>query len=111
MVVARGPGDKSINDLALELGNGQRELILRARQLAREKFAGRAAAHDRSATFPSENFEDLFHSGLHALALSKEYGGLGLGPYRGDVFTLWMITKEFAKVDLSLARCWEGHIN
>ena len=109
--MARGPGDKSINDLALELGNGQRELILRARQLAREKFAGRAAAYDHSATFPSENFDDLFHSGLHALALPKDYGGLGLGPYRGDVFTLWMITKEFAKVDLSLARCWEGHIN
>jgi alkylation response protein AidB-like acyl-CoA dehydrogenase len=105
------PGDKSINDLALELGKPQRELILRARQLAQEKFAGRAAAYDRSASFPLENFDDLFHSGLHALAVPKEHGGLGLGPYRGDVFTLWMITKEFAKVDLSLARCWEGHIN
>jgi len=40
----------------------------------------------------------------------KEYGGLGLGPYAGDVFTLWM-TKEIARVDLSLARCWEGHVN
>lgn len=45
------------------------------------------------------------------MAVPKEHGGLGIGPYRGDVFTLWMITKEFAKVDLSLARCWEGHIN
>jgi len=36
---------------------------------------------------------------------------MGLGPYRGDVFTLWLITKELAKADLSLARCWEGHCN
>ena len=35
----------------------------------------------------------------------------GLGPHRADVYTLWSITKEFAKVDLSLARCWEGHCN
>lgn len=40
-----------------------------------------------------------------------KYGGLGLGPYSGDVFTLWMMTKELAKADLSLARCWEGHTN
>jgi alkylation response protein AidB-like acyl-CoA dehydrogenase len=40
-----------------------------------------------------------------------EHGGLGLGPYKGDVFTLWMLTKELAKADLSLARCWEGHVN
>lgn len=43
--------------------------------------------------------------------MPREYGGLGLGPYRGDVFTLWMMTKEIAKADLSLARCWEGHVN
>ena len=43
--------------------------------------------------------------------MPREYGGLGLGPYRGDVFTLWMMTKEVAKADLSLARCWEGHAN
>jgi hypothetical protein len=31
-----------------------------------------------------------------------------LGPYAGDVFTLWMMTKEIARVDLSLARCWKA---
>ena len=94
-----------------ELSEGQRELIGRVRALAREKFALRATEYDRTATFPAEDFADLFREGLHAPTLPKEYGGLGLGPYSGDVFTLWMMTKEIAKADLSLARCWEGHVN
>lgn len=95
----------------LDLKDDQQELINRVSALAREKFAPRASEYDRTATFPAEDFEDLFHAGLHAPVIPKEYGGLGLGPYSGDVFTLWMMTKEIAKVDLSLARCWEGHVN
>ena len=79
--------------------------------MARDKFAPRAAVYDQAATFPAEDFDDLFHEGLIAPVVPREYGGLGLGPYRGDVFTLWMMTKEMAKADLSLARCWEGHVN
>ena len=79
--------------------------------MARDKFAPRAAVYDQAATFPAEDFDDLFHAGLIAPVVPREYGGLGLGPYRGDVFTLWMMTKEMAKADLSLARCWEGHVN
>jgi alkylation response protein AidB-like acyl-CoA dehydrogenase len=79
--------------------------------LARAKFAPRAAYYDQTATFPAEDFGDLFRAGLIAPVIAQEYGGLGLGPYRGDVFTLWMMTKEIAKTDLSLARCWEGHVN
>jgi alkylation response protein AidB-like acyl-CoA dehydrogenase len=94
-----------------DLEIAQRELIDRVSTLAREKFAPRASEYDRTATFPAEDFEDLFRAGLHAPAVPKEHGGLGLGPYRDDVFTLWMMTREIAKVDLSLARCWEGHVN
>lgn len=79
--------------------------------MARERFAPRAAFYDQTATFPAEDFADLFEAGLLAPVVPTEYGGLGLGPYRGDVFTLWMMTKELAKADLSLARCWEGHVN
>ena len=79
--------------------------------MARAKFAPRAADYDQTATFPAEDFADLFRAGLIAPVIPQEYGGLGLGPYRGDVFTLWMMTKEIAKADLSLARCWEGHVN
>ena len=89
----------------------QQDLINRVGVLAREKFAPRAAEYDRTATFPAEDFDDLFHAGLLAPVVPKEYGGYGLGPYTGDVFTLWMMTKEIARADMSLARCWEGHVN
>ncbi|HXQ74417.1 MAG TPA: acyl-CoA dehydrogenase family protein [Pyrinomonadaceae bacterium] len=95
----------------LDLSSEQQELINRVAVLARENFAARAAEYDRNATFPFEDFDDLFHAGLHAPVVPKEYGGLGLGPYKTDVFTLWMMTKEIARADLSLARCWEGHCN
>ncbi len=89
----------------------QQDLINRVSVLARENFAPRAAEYDRTATFPAEDFEDLFRAGLLAPVVPKEHGGYGLGPYTGDVFTLWMMTKEIARADLSLARCWEGHVN
>lgn len=95
----------------LELTTEQHDLINRVAALARENFAPRAAEYDRTATFPSDDFDDLFRAGLLAPVVPKEHGGLGLGPYAGDVFTLWMMTKEIARVDLSLARCWEGHVN
>jgi len=95
----------------LELNEKQQELINRVSVLARENFAPRAAGYDVSATFPFEDFDDLFRAGLHAPVVPEDHGGLGLGPYAGDVFTLWMMTKEIARVDLSLARCWEGHVN
>ena len=89
----------------------QHDLINRVSLLAREKFAERAAEYDRTATFPAEDFDDLFREGLLAPVVPREYGGYGLGPYSGNVFTLWMMTKEIARADLSLARCWEGHVN
>lgn len=95
----------------LDLSHNQQELIDRVSYLAHEKFAPRAAEYDRTATFPTEDFEDLFRANLLAPVVPREHGGLGLGPYRGDVLTLWMMTKEIAKADLSLARCWEGHVN
>ena len=95
----------------LELTDKQRELINRMSVLARENFAPRAAEYDRTATFPFEDFDDLFRAGLHAPVIPAEFGGFELGPYQGDVFTLWMMTKEIARVDMSLARCWEGHVN
>ena len=97
--------------MEFDLTPDRQNLIDRVAELARERFSPRAAHYDQTATFPAEDFDDLFRAGLHAPAIPKEYGGLGLGPYRGDVFTLWMMTKEMAKADMSLARCWEGHVN
>ena len=96
-------------DLGLDLE--RRALVERVAELARERLAPRAAHYDRTASFPAEDFADLFAAGLLAAAVPREHGGLGVGPLRGDAFTLWMMTKELAKADLSLARCWEGHAN
>ncbi|HEX2062604.1 MAG TPA: acyl-CoA dehydrogenase family protein [Thermoanaerobaculia bacterium] len=95
----------------LYLSEEGRALVARMAALARGKFAPRAAGYDEAAAFPHEDFDDLRAEGLHAPTVPLQYGGLGLGPYRGDAFTLWMLTKEIAKRDLSLARCWEGHAN
>ena len=89
---------------------GHEELIERVAALAREKFAGRADRHDREAIFPADDFADLFAAGLHAPCVPESFGGQGLGPGH-DVYTLWLMTKEIAKADMSMARCWEGHVN
>ena len=96
---------------ALELTPEQQALTDRFATLAQSRFAPRAAHYDRTATFPSEDFDDLFAAGLNAPTVPRERGGLGLGPHLGDALTLWRITTELAKADLSLARCWEGHAN
>jgi alkylation response protein AidB-like acyl-CoA dehydrogenase len=86
------------------------ELVGRAAGLACGSFAARAARYDREASFPAEDFADLFRAGLHGAAVPRSHGGHGLGPDAG-LYTLWMITKELAKADMALARCWEGHVN
>ena len=108
----RTESSPNMNGVApIELNLLQQELIAQVRDLAQSKFAGRAAEYDRTAGFPEEDFKDLFQSGLLSVVVPVEYGGLGLGPYHGNVLTLWLLTKEIAKADLSLARCWEGHVN
>ena len=76
----------------LDLSAEQQDLINRVSVLARENFAPRAAEYDRTATFPAEDFDDLFRAGLLAPVVPKEHGGNGLGPYTGEVFTLWMMS-------------------
>jgi alkylation response protein AidB-like acyl-CoA dehydrogenase len=79
--------------------------------LARQTLAGRAAAYDRAAAFPADDLADLIAAGLAAPTVPVSHGGLGLGPLHGDTLSLWLMTRELAKADLSLARCWEGHTN
>jgi alkylation response protein AidB-like acyl-CoA dehydrogenase len=98
-------------DLYLGLRPEARSAVERVSDLARERFAPRADEYDHDAKFPLSDFDDLFEAGLHAPTVPRESGGLGLGPLCGDAFGLWMMTKELAKADLSLARCWEGHAN
>jgi alkylation response protein AidB-like acyl-CoA dehydrogenase len=94
----------------LDLKPESRELLSRVGRIA-EACARRADHYDRTTQFPAEDFDDLFTAGLNAPAVPREFGGLGIGPLRGDALALWLMTKELAKADLSLGRCWEGHAN
>lgn len=94
----------------LDLTPDSLELLERVAQVAKA-CATRADGYDRSAAFPAEDFDDLAAAGLNAPTVPREYGGLGVGPLCGDALTLWLMTKELAKADLSLGRCWEGHAN
>src|SRR6185369_1110265 len=50
----------------------------RAEALA-EGFAGRAAEHDRTGSFPFENFRELSEAGLLSLTVPAAFGGAGAG--------------------------------
>jgi alkylation response protein AidB-like acyl-CoA dehydrogenase len=50
----------------------------KAKRLASE-FAARAALHDRDASFPFENFDQLAEAGLLALTVPTALGGSGAG--------------------------------
>ena len=54
----------------------QHRLRNKCRELAAD-FATRAAAHDRDASHPGENYERLREEGFLALTVSKEWGGSG----------------------------------
>ena len=108
-------GHTEVQDTDSEFISGMRgadlRLVGRVRELAQGRFKQRAAEFDEKAIFPEDDFQDLFDSGMLGAAVPKAHGGLGLGPPTGDILTLWMMTKELARVDLSLGRCWEGHCN
>lgn len=94
-----------------ELEAEQQSIVDRVRGLAMNKFANRAEHYDRTMEFPREDLHDLFEAGFLGATAPKEYGGLGLGPHWQKALTLWSITHELARVDLSLTRCWESHVN
>jgi alkylation response protein AidB-like acyl-CoA dehydrogenase len=62
---------------ACRLNDEQAAIIATARKLGQTVFAGRAAAYDRDATFPTENYRDLHRAGLLGIAIPKKHGGLG----------------------------------
>ena len=105
------PISKNVLMTQLDLNVEQQDLINRVSVLARENFAQRAAEYDRTATFPPKTSTICFAPVCSRRWCRKNTAATGLGPYTGDVFTLWMMTKEIARADLSLARCWEGHVN
>ena len=58
------------------------EMLERITELG-PKFAERAAEHDKNATFPTQNYQELREGGFLKLVIPEEFGGLGfsLGEY------------------------------
>ncbi len=84
----------------------QRELIELASTLGREKFAPRAAAHDRDASFPFENYEDLRTAGLLAICVPRQYGGMG-----ADFATYVMVAAEIGRHCGATALSYNMHVS
>jgi alkylation response protein AidB-like acyl-CoA dehydrogenase len=83
----------------------QRELIDLAARLGREKFAPRAAQHDREATFPFDNYEDLRQAGLLTICVPKSHGGLG-----ADFATYVMVAAEIGRHCGATALSYNMHV-
>ena len=87
-------------------GFGYEETALNAlaRKLGRSRFAKRAAAYDRDARFPTENYRDLREAGLLTLCVPQAHGGLGAG-FRAYATTAAEIGRYCAATSLT----WNMH--
>src|SRR5436853_2065653 len=82
----------------------QRELIARARHLARERFAARAERHDRDAAFPFDDYADLRAEGFLGLCIPERYGGLG-----ADYHAYCLVSEQLAQGNGSTALTFNMH--
>jgi alkylation response protein AidB-like acyl-CoA dehydrogenase len=82
---------------------GETDIVARALELS-WGFAERAAAHDRDASFPFRNFEELSEAGLLSLTVPAALGGGGAGAQ-----TAARILQIFGKADPSTALVLSMH--
>jgi alkylation response protein AidB-like acyl-CoA dehydrogenase len=83
----------------------QRDLLELAGQLA-DKFAERAAEHDRDNTFPFENYDDMRASGYLNLTVPEELGGAG-----ASLLDLVLAQERLAMGDGSTALAVNMHVS
>lgn len=84
----------------------QRELVALAAELGADRFAPRAAEHDRDASFPRENLRDLCDSGLLGLCVPADRGGLG-----GDFSAFMLVTAELGRHCGATALSFNMHVS
>ena len=84
----------------------QREWVALAAELGRSRFAERAARHDREASFPLENFDDLRQAGLLGLCVPRDYGGLG-----ADFATYALVVAELGRHCAATALSYNMHLS
>ena len=83
----------------------QRELLKRAEQLGRERFAPRAAELDRDAKFPFANYDDMREAGLLALCVPEAHGGQG-----ADYATYALVSAEIGRWCGATALTFNMHV-
>jgi alkylation response protein AidB-like acyl-CoA dehydrogenase len=83
----------------------ERELVELAGSLA-DGFAERAAEHDRDATFPLENYEDMREAGYLGLTVPEELGGRG-----ASLHELILAQERLAMGDGSTALAVNMHVS
>ncbi len=91
---------------AWRLTEKQADLNDRFRKLAAEKFADRAAGHDRDATFPTENYRDLAESGLLGICIPESEGGVG-----ADLKTYMLAAAELGRFCGATALTFNMHVS
>jgi alkylation response protein AidB-like acyl-CoA dehydrogenase len=84
------------------------DYIARAEALA-ETFAARAAEHDRTGSFPFENFRELSEAGLLSLTVPAAHGGAGAGA-RYTARVLGIIGKADPSTALVLSMHYINHL-
>ena len=82
----------------------QQELMDLAHKLAVERFAPRAAALDRDAAFPTEDYQDLRKAGLLALCVPEKFGGHG-----ADFETYCLVSEKLAQGNAATALTFNMH--
>jgi alkylation response protein AidB-like acyl-CoA dehydrogenase len=88
----------------LEPSAAQQELVALARGLALERFAPRAERHDREASFPFDDYDDLRAAGLLALCVPERYGGRG-----ASYETYCLVAEQLAQGNGSTALTFNMH--
>jgi alkylation response protein AidB-like acyl-CoA dehydrogenase len=83
----------------------ERDLLELAGRLA-DRFAERADEHDREATFPSENYEDMREAGYLGLTVPEELGGQG-----ASLHELILAQERLAMGDGSTALAVNMHVS
>lgn len=92
-----------------ELTPRQKEVYEVMGQLAREKFAPRAARHDQEASTPLDNMQDIYKAGLLGLTISEEMGGLGSGTAGKDPLLYLLAVEQTARSCMSTGHCLHIH--
>jgi alkylation response protein AidB-like acyl-CoA dehydrogenase len=98
-----------VTTAARELAQGGVPDYVERASLLAAAFAERAAVHDRDASFPFQNFEDLSKAGLLSLTVPAALGGEGAGA-REAVRVLGIIGKADPSTALVLSMHYIQHL-